>query len=432
MKKYSLVILMMIFIIIPTIINAQRLNEQSIKKLNDYAIPFGQEDSNSKAKFEKFIATLNNKKIIALGESSHGTAEFNSAKDKIIRYLIQYQNVKTVALETDFCGMEIINNFVLNKYPDSTHKEIEFNGLYGLYGIYRTYEVYELAKWIQNYNKSLPESQQVTFTGIDMQDPYYVSISLIDDSKEIPFQQSDILALSKIRDNFRGKSAHKFNKDDQKLIQRLNTVTDNFKNHQRYALIKRHIRILEQVMSLFGVSGSKNSALRDEYLAENALWLSNNNSSPEAKTVIWAHNGHIRASTTNNSRKMGSYLREHLHEKYYALALSFNKGAVSIFDFASKSRTYKAFNYGPSEKDNSVEYFLNQCLWNAFVLNFADFKDDKAFKNEIEPYKYMRVIGAEYLKDERNIYFKVPVVDNFDGILFIKNTSAAHNIPRTK
>ena len=433
MKSYLILIFTIIFI--SAKLPAQVISRKSVDKLNEYGIPFIQEDLNSDTRFQQFNSSLNNKKIIALGESSHGTGEFFSAKDKLIRYLVEHQNVKTVALETDFCGMESINNFVLNKYPDSIHKEIEFTGLYGLYGVYRTYEVYDLAQWLRNHNKSLPDDQKVILTGADMQDPYYISISLLNDSKNFPFDQPSIATLNKLKEGFRGKSPNKFSKEDKilykNLIMNLNTVADNFKSNKDFDITKRHIRLLEQSLSLFGIPFSKFQELRDKYFAENVLWLSHNNKIDGTKTVLWAHNSHISFSPQSKLKRCGSYLKDSLGTAYYALALSFNEGDVSIQDFASK-RQFKAFHYSASEKKDAIEYFLNSSIQDNYILNFTDLGQEKELKEEIKAHQYMRVIGAEYLKDERSIYFKVPVLDNFDGILFMRSTTAARNLPRTR
>ena len=408
---------------------SQTFDKNILSKLNEYAIPYLQSDS-SDVVFYRNISK--DRKVIAIGEATHGTHEFYAAKDKIIRNLVQYHNVKTIAFETDFCGLEALNDFVLNKYPDSANGEAKFIGLYGLYGIYRTAEVYDMVKWLQAFNSTKSPEEKVTFNGIDMQDPYYISSSLLNDSKHISLSSANIEILTKIKNSYWAAKELKIKKSDeiiyQQLIEDLNVVAKNLKDNVANNVFKRHIRLLEQTFSLRGVNFSTYRERRDQYLAENALWLLNNNKVKNAKMVIWAHNGHITYSNNQNPKRFGYYLKEKLGQSYFALALTFDEGSVRIFDVKGKERGYKEYQYESTLKKNAIEYLFKNCRDSSFFVDFKDLNSDELMKKKIKEHKYMRVIGAEFLPDDKSIFFQVPILDSFDGILFFKKTSAAKQL----
>ena len=88
-------------------ISAQEPKETLLVAINEQSIPFSLLNTQSN---QRLNALFTDTRIIALGEATHGTHEFYAAKAEIIKYLVQHQNLKVVALETDFCDMEDINS----------------------------------------------------------------------------------------------------------------------------------------------------------------------------------------------------------------------------------------------------------------------------------------------------------------------------------
>lgn len=67
-------------------------------------------------------------------------------------------------------------------------------------------------------------------------------------------------------------------------------------------------------------------AARDRYMAEAVTRLVDDD--PEARVMVWAHNGHIAKGTYGDQvPALGSRLRERYGDAYYALALLFGKGS---------------------------------------------------------------------------------------------------------
>ncbi|PLX04397.1 MAG: hypothetical protein C0594_09265, partial [Marinilabiliales bacterium] len=60
---------------------------------------------------------LNNKAIIGVGESTHGTSEFTIMRHRLFRYLVENFGFNTFFLEADYSGCRNINRYIHNEYP---------------------------------------------------------------------------------------------------------------------------------------------------------------------------------------------------------------------------------------------------------------------------------------------------------------------------
>jgi len=107
---------------------------------------------------------LEDKQIIAIGEASHGTQEFYTAKSSIIRHLILHERFKTLAFEIDEKIAEQINQY-------TSGKSKEISSTLKNYGLYNSEELYNLLSWIKQYNSSqVGNSQKILIVGFDREE----------------------------------------------------------------------------------------------------------------------------------------------------------------------------------------------------------------------------------------------------------------------
>lgn len=85
-----------------------------VKELNNIVKGFRPDDFDIKNTFLIDNKLLSNKLIIAMGESTHGTKEFNLYRSKLIKELILYSNLKTALIESDYCASLALNDFLLS------------------------------------------------------------------------------------------------------------------------------------------------------------------------------------------------------------------------------------------------------------------------------------------------------------------------------
>lgn len=73
----------------------------------------------SEADWDKLIHQVKNSKFVLLGEASHGTSEFYTARVEITKKLIQEKGFTFVAVEGDWPACKAINRYVKGYDPVS-------------------------------------------------------------------------------------------------------------------------------------------------------------------------------------------------------------------------------------------------------------------------------------------------------------------------
>lgn len=370
--------------------------------------------------------------IIALGESTHGTKEFYAIKDYITRNQVIHNSVKTIVIENEFCGLIGLNNYLLDNTKPLDSLLVEFDRS-GIYGIYFTKEVFNMLAWLKKYNldRSNPK-EKVQLFGLDMQDPYSITQAIIERFSQ--FKVHDVTNYEKLLELNKLYFTRKEANLSKETIRSYMDLADKIA-----LLVRLHVppadsafmlhlcKLLRQTMNLRekGMSVEYRQK-RDSFMAENAIWVQNNFNSPGSKMIIWAHNGHIAHTRLEGSDRMGNYLKSYFKDRYYAVNFVFDEGSVRIFDF-NDTRKYKPFFYSSSTFKKSIEYTLKKAASSLFFLDVRNIKSSpiNAFFSKN---KYQRVIGANYQSNPKKDYLEMPVLQCFDGLIFIKQTRAAENI----
>ena len=104
--------------------------------------------------------------IIALGEATHGNAEFQRLRRDVLERLTEEYGVRAFALEADFGEAAGVDEYI--KGGAGTAAEA-LNGL--SFTIYHTREMEQLIEWMRAYNDGAAEGEKLSFYGFDMQNP---------------------------------------------------------------------------------------------------------------------------------------------------------------------------------------------------------------------------------------------------------------------
>lgn len=108
------------------------------------------------------LPILGGRRVVALGEATHGTREFFRLKDRIVRLLVRHAAFTTFALEISPEAGDRMNRFVRDGSGelDVALRQFEF-------WTWQTEEVRELARWLRKWNRGAPEGRRVSFVGIN-------------------------------------------------------------------------------------------------------------------------------------------------------------------------------------------------------------------------------------------------------------------------
>jgi len=152
---------------------------------------------------------------------------------------------------------------------------------------------------------------------------------------------------------------------------------------------------------------------------------------PDAKVVVWAHNGHI---TTHAYLKgitaMGGHLREMFGDAYYPIGFSFNEGGFQSRRMESTDDYLKVgplveFIVDPAPEGYLEWYFAQAGLGTSFV-NLRGAEVDW-----LERSFPTRAIGAGYSEDPEHAgnYIMNNPVNEYDGLIYIPTTTRARPTP---
>ncbi len=118
---------------------------------------------------------IKNKDIIGFGEATHGTKEFQNMRTRIIVYLIEKLDFRTIVLEESYIHCLRINSYILNGM--GTAEEAVRQGLLFPW-VFKTEETVLLVKLLREYNITADKDNKVRFYGMDIQGANKVSQAL--------------------------------------------------------------------------------------------------------------------------------------------------------------------------------------------------------------------------------------------------------------
>lgn len=374
---------------------------------------------------------LGNKKIVALGEATHGTSEFFKAKHRIFKYLVEKHGFRVFAIEADFGESLLLNEAI------RAGKTTEIGALMKekmIFWTWRTEEVKNFLEWMSEYNKNKPESEKISYVGIDCQSNRHNPSLLVN------YLQKTDTDLYKLAENVLSEAANASNNnymaydvntynsltsDLDKLLSIVNSKKDNLvraSSLKEYQLNERILMVIKQVvLYTYRRNIDKNFGDRDKYMAENVEWLSNYFG--DQKMVVWAHNAHIEPNSNyiNGIGSMGYFLRNTYSTNYAILGFSFSNGSFTAVR-SGVGLGKQTINETP------VQSSLNEVFSRADEKNF--FVDMQKLSVKAYWVHYLTInrsylsIGAVY-NGNHIIYYRDFKKGNFDYMIYFDKTNAS-------
>ena len=314
---------------------------------------------------------LEGKRIVQLGESTHGSREFNQAKVRLIKYMHQKLDYKVIAFESSLVGCHIQNKSV----AQITAREATMGCIFS---VWYTKEVEELFDYIIQSHKT---DNPLLLAGFDIQisgqsdtiENYQMLfervVSNYDPDAWLEFKLS-VKSFFDMRQahlecNSRNitSSCDHFNQyldDSLLLLQQLEsflyshvmlkakTVADELARDSRLALLAAR-SMQEFLKQMDAGKGIKSSNIRDHGMATNLTALAER-IYPSEKIIAWAHNGHIATDTYNNRQwlLMGQHLKSHWQDELYTLGFYMIRGQHA-------DNSGKTLAISTNHKDDSLE-----------------------------------------------------------------------------
>ena len=373
----------------------------------------------------QFLDEVSDHSIVALGEATHGTAEFFKAKHRIFKYLVENHNYKIFAIEADFGESILINQAVLN----SDKSEIENLMKQKMhFWTWRTNEVRDLLYWMCDYNIGKAETEKVQYWGVDCQFNTYHPGMVKDDlqNANVPFLSFAETILNEASSQSTGRFSSYTPTIFEIYIDKVKALKDSVTKYEAdlidAGMTLQLVELIEQVSEvMYYAEKSVMKNYRDEYMAKNTAWL--HTYFNDAKIVLWAHNFHV--SDYSAAGSMGYHLKTDFPDEYTTLGFLFSTG---FFTAVTQSGTqFSGLNQQALEKEPKLGS-LNDVMFRAkadvFTVTLSDLQDHnewiQAFFGSIEFFQ----MGSVYNNNPSDYYSPFNAAF-FDRLIYFERTTAS-------
>ena len=330
------------------------------------------EDEKINPIFEDIAEAFGDKRIVSLGESSHGIGEYYSFKSDLVQYLHKYHDFEIMAFESGLGDMNLawtqVDTFSAKGLLKST-----------LFGNFRCEEVMPLFEYIKAQNNS---HRPLIYSGFDNQlsgDFFqdFIREIITHYDKALGDQLDDRLYgyIRWFRAGYYEKpeeyllEAEQFQETGKQIIEIFQSNRDEIMKdyHLTEFQIDVIIKTAEGFIQTVDIPYDeryRGTEVRDQIMFNNLEWLMND-AYPNKKVILWAHNSHIERQTAhvNGFKWMGHLLAEKYEEDYYALGL-FSRYGNSYMHWQDTTITFENRESGMLE---------NLDLFNSDSLSFVDF-----------------------------------------------------------
>ncbi|MCB0547056.1 MAG: erythromycin esterase family protein [Phaeodactylibacter sp.] len=371
-------------------------------------------------------------RLIALGESTHGTSEFFRIKHQLLEYAIRKMGVTVFAIEANQLDVEQVNRYVLHGEGDArTVMKVMFK-------VWNTEEMLALIEWMRAYNLEHPQNK-IEFVGFDMQDPQLPIDSILAFLPEYAPELLPVIdsLLRPYREAWRqqyypaGSDSVRQNWSDN-AEQAWRLVSAQRENWLRRALgpaEKKRVEWALQNARLIRQAArtalAQDIVSRDEAMAENISWLLDQRP-PGTRMIIWAHDGHISRGEAPDplynyflGGSMGAHLAKKFGDNYRAFGLSTYDGTYSAtLSFGSRDMVpVRAFPSPVGSLDEALHRIAAQQGAPGVLLGLRPGRDEH-WLTEPRPVRFIGYMSSDYSYET-----KIAIPFQFDGLIFIDETS---------
>lgn len=395
---------------------------------------------NNSKDLDQLLEDIGDRRIVMLGEASHGTHEFYTWRAAISKRLIEEKGFSFIAVEGDWPDCYQINRFIKG-YKDAGDdiETILKNFDRWPTWMWGNWEVAGLAEWLREHNQGLAIDKKAGFYGLDV-------YSLWDSIKAM-------MNYLETEDPMTAKSVKKaiqcfepFNENEHQYAR--HTLRESGCRDEVLSLLKE-IRLKAQFLdgdreagfnteqnALIAVNAEKyyramirfdNESwnVRDRHMMETLERLMTFHGK-NAKGIVWEHNTHIGDARATDMSKAGMVnIGELAREKYgeenvYLAGFATYRGTVIAGEeWGAPMQEMEV----PEAKKGSIEYQLHHEDSRDRYLLFSDEIPEEYFEKIGH-----RAIGVVYdpAMEKYGNYVPSLIPQRYDALIFIDETKALH------
>jgi len=388
------------------------------------------DDPDFASAFDRFA----DKRIVMLGEASHGTHEFYAARAAITRRLVERHGFTIVAAEADWSDAAVLDRHIRHREPrkDASPPFQRFPTW-----MWQNAVIRDLAGDLRELNAGRDRDEMAGFYGLDIynmngsieavlaylddHDPQAAAIARERYGCLTPYQDDPAvygrMALSDGYEKCEAAVVRQCRDLLERAIEEDGEAFDAAMNARLIASAEKYYRVM-----YYG--GAESWNLRDGHMADTLDHLLEQHG-PDGKAVVWAHNSHIgdaRATemgAVRGEHNIGQLARERWGADVALIGFGTHSGTVSAASDWDGDREVKRVL--PSRRD-SYERLCHDSGVARFLLDLAE----PALANRLSDPLLERFIGVIYRPEtERwSHYSKAVMPRQFDAWCWFDETCA--------
>lgn len=320
---------------------------------------------------------VKDKRVVAIGESTHGLGEFFTTKSALIQYLHSELDYEVLAMEGGFGDINLAwSDIEKLSASDLVEKT--------LFGNFSCEEIAPLFTYIKNKSA---DSKALIYAGFDTQisgSYYEIYLDTICDFLKLAINiQEEFSAYAVMYQASFEPDSTNFIRYRDRYQDALEKIQDAVRENRsaiqkQFGLEELAIDIMLRSLDMqykavqYSFANRMNREyiprgveIRDSLMAENLFWLLDR--FPDKKFIIWGHNSHIQKHGVLHmqTKWMGHYLKEVLGDDYFSIGL-----------FAYKGKTYQHWTGETISFENTEEIAIeNKMSKKGFKFSFQDFRN---------------------------------------------------------
>lgn len=395
--------------------------------------------------FDVLASRLSKARLLGLGESTHGTREFNEFRTKLFRYLVLNQGYTHFLLEDMRFATAPLEDYIQGRGADDPKGTMT-----GLMWTWCTEDMVVFLRWARAYNANQKDDERkVHVIGIDIQKPYRQAVYLVDQMRKAHLSAEPIDAMTSIAEGMPKADALNFN---DLAVQQRDPATPGRWRRARAGLAALEQRLGETLPSelqallqaiVCGVDleiAPGEDSIRDRGMAMQILDLLKRIPSG-SKAIWWAHNVHVSGGSPERFPWAGTVLRSRLGGQYAVIGCFTEEGTLTSKDgrierqYWNPDGTFKPgrpeINPGPMAfrfPDDFLEGILARGLDQGIVW-MDDLRKDPACETYLST-RFIECSGVgspfdpALTADDRTPFQP----DAFDALFYIRKSNAAANV----
>lgn len=378
---------------------------------------------------DSLMAVIGNKRIVALGEDTHGTAEFYILRAAITQRLIKEKGFNMVILENPHEDMMALQEG-LHALPLDTLMRRH------LFSIYQSKQMQSFLQWFTKYTR---KHKSVRLAGCD--DSYrellpgalikavakYNNTSLNSMCEEFLYRQT--LSVKEFYTRYPNLKPDTLPKQMQfglatwHLLNKIDSLCATQKMQD--TILSELLFHAKTNYAYYDKFSKKEYASRDEIMGNRINYYA---ADSNAKIIVWAHSGHIAKHVwlDNELGLMGATVQKKFPADYIAIGMSSGQGSYSYIknrfinnDHNFNDSLFKG-DLHTSKTGSWNELLLNNTTSN-YYLNFSRLAT--AEQNEFKKQRPIKFLGYGKEDDKLSDYYNISLSQLFDVLIFLKETT---------